>query len=115
MVITGTGFVEGATASVGGNPCTEVEVVSPTTIQAKVPAIPAAAPYAAVDVAVRNPGAAADAVGATLFTYRPEPTVTAVANPGQGHTDGGRTITVTGQDFVDGAKVLVDGSACAKV
>ena len=32
-----------------------------------MPAIPAAAPYAAVDVVVRNPGAA-DAVGAALFT-----------------------------------------------
>lgn len=114
VTITGTDFVKGAAVTIDGNAAGSVVVVSPTTITATVPAIPAAAPYAAVDVVVRNPGAA-DAVGAALFTYRGEPTVTQVARPGVGHTDGGRTITLTGTDFVAGAKVLLDGVVLTKV
>lgn len=110
VTITGTGFVKDAAVQIDGNDCTDIVVVSATTITAKTPTIVAAAPYAAVDVQVRNPGAAADAVGLTLFTYRGEPTVTAVAAPATGHTDGGRTITLTGTDFVDGAKVVIAGA-----
>jgi phosphatidylserine/phosphatidylglycerophosphate/cardiolipin synthase-like enzyme len=73
----------------------------------------AALVYPQVDVRVTNPGAAAAAVGANLFQYRAAPTVTAVANPALGPTDGGRAITVTGQGFVDGAKVVVDGTEVA--
>ncbi len=111
ITITGTDFVKEATVSIGGNPAANIVVVSPTTITATVPAIAAAAPYAAVDVVVRNPGAAADAVGAGLFTYRGEPLVTQPASPAVGHTDGGRTITITGTEFVAGANVMVAGVA----
>jgi phosphatidylserine/phosphatidylglycerophosphate/cardiolipin synthase-like enzyme len=88
-------------------------VASPTTITGTVPTIVAALVYAPVDVRVTNPGAPAAAVGATLFRYRAQPTVTAVANPANGPASGGRAITVTGTGFVDGAKVFVDGTEIA--
>ncbi|MEM7151565.1 MAG: IPT/TIG domain-containing protein [Myxococcota bacterium] len=108
ITITGTGFIEGAAVSIDGNDVTDIEVVSPTTIKGKVPVIPEGAPYAAVDVEVTNPGAA-QVTGDDLFTYRSAPVVTAAANPAQGNKGGGRSITITGTGFVDGAKVLLDG------
>ncbi len=109
ITITGTGFVRGAAVTIDGNAVGGATVVSPTTITGTVPAIVAALVYPQVDVRVTNPGAAAAAVGVDLFQYRAVPTVTAVANPAQGPIGGGRAITVTGQDFIDKALVVVDG------
>ncbi|MEW6127530.1 MAG: IPT/TIG domain-containing protein [Acidobacteriota bacterium] len=64
VTISGTGFVSGATASFGGTPATNVNVVSATSITATTPAHTAGA----VDVTVTNP----DNQSATLtngFTY----------------------------------------------
>lgn len=114
VTITGTGFVKGATAAINGNDLTDLEIVSPTTIKGKVPVIPEGAPYAAVDVQVTNPGTA-QVAGNALFTYRSAPVVTAAASPATGSSAGGRSITITGTGFVDGAKVLLDGTEISDV
>lgn len=115
VTITGTNFVEGATVNIGGSAANNVEVVSPTTIRATTPATLLGAPYAAVAVTVQNPGAAAAVSGGNLWTYRNPPVVTAVANPASGSSDGGRSITIRGTDFLDKAKVLVGGTEATDV
>jgi len=116
ITITGTGFVKGnATADIAGIAANNVVVVSPTTITATTPPAAGPGPYVAVAVAVQNPGAAAAVGGGNLWTYRNAPTVNALANPGVGPNTGGRSITVTGTDFVDGAQVMVGGNPATDV
>ncbi|MCH9681626.1 MAG: IPT/TIG domain-containing protein, partial [Deltaproteobacteria bacterium] len=109
VTITGTGFVEAATVTIGGGAATEVTVVSDTTLTATTPFGPpppmGGGPRPAYDVVVTNPGDAA-VTGAGLFRFRDPPRVDAVA-PATGPVIGDRWITVTGRDYVDGAVVRV--------
>ncbi len=113
VTITGTHFLKNATLTIEGLAAVGVEVVSETTITAQTPAIPAA-PGAASDVAVSNPGALAPVVGAGLFQYRDPPQVAHV-NPTEVPVAGGRWVTLTGTGFLDGAAVILDGEPVAKV
>ena len=65
----------------------------------------------AVDVTLQNPGAPLVTL-AEAFRYvaLPAPKITSVA-PHQGAVKGGTEISVTGQNFVAGSVVLVDGTA----
>ncbi|MGB3676080.1 MAG: IPT/TIG domain-containing protein [Candidatus Nanopelagicales bacterium] len=66
ITITGSGFYPGATVTLGGKACTNVQVVSPTKIACTTPS----SPKGAVDVVVSND----DGQSATLskaFTYIP--------------------------------------------
>jgi hypothetical protein len=104
ITITGTGFVSGATVTVGGTAATGVSVVNATTITATT----AAHAAGAVDVTVTN----ADTQSGTktgAFTYlAPAPTVGSVA-PLSGSIGGGTAITITGNNFVNGASVTIGG------
>ncbi|MEI7926141.1 MAG: IPT/TIG domain-containing protein, partial [Chloroflexota bacterium] len=108
ITITGTGFVSGATVTIGGTAATGVTVVSATSITATTPA---GTPGSAT-VTVRNSdGQAANVGGGFTFQY-PVPTVTAIA-PATGTSDGGTAITVTGTGFRAGATVRIGGIANA--
>ncbi len=108
ITITGTGFVSGATVTIGGTAATGVTVVSATSITATTPA---GTPGGAT-VTVRNSdGQAANVGGGFTFQY-PVPTVTAIA-PATGTSDGGTAITVTGTGFRAGATVRIGGIANA--
>ncbi len=99
ITITGTGFVTGATATVGGNNCTGPSVTNSTTMTCTT----ASHSAATVDVIVSNlDGQSGTGVGAYIF--RPAPTVTAVS-PLAGNTGGGTAVTVTGTGFVAGAGI----------
>ncbi len=110
VTITGTGFLTGATVSLGGTAATNVNVVSATSITATTPAHAAGA----VSVVVTN----TDTQTGTLtngFTYgNPAPTVTSIA-PSTGTASGGTSVTITGTGFLTGATVSLGGTAATNV
>jgi hypothetical protein len=109
VTITGSGFIAGATVSIGGAAATSVIVVSATSITA-VTGAHAAGP---VDVAVTTAGGTATSTGS--FTYVvPAPTITAVS-PTSGPIAGGTPVTITGSAFMAGATVSIGGAAATSV
>jgi IPT/TIG domain-containing protein len=112
LAITGTGFLPGATVSLGGTAATGVVVASATSITATSPSHAAGA----VDVVVTN----TDGQTGTLssgYTYtgaNPAPTVTLIA-PNTGSTAGGTRVTITGTGFLPNATVTLGGTAATGV
>src|SRR6266478_755413 len=109
VTITGTGFLTGATVSLGGTAATGVTVVSSTSITATT----AAHTAGAVNVVVTNTGG----LSGTLtngYTYTAPPTVTAIS-PTSGTTAGGTAVTITGTGFLTGATVSLGGTAATGV
>jgi len=104
--ITGTGFVAGATVTIGGASCGTLTVVSPTLITCTT----SAAGAGLVDVVATN----VDTQTGTLFLgylYLVPPTVTSIV-PNAGALAGGTAVTITGTNFVAGASVDLGGSGC---
>jgi len=108
VTITGANFVDGATITIGGNAATDV-VITATKIYAKTPAGSAGS----ADVVVSNPASQSDTLTAG-FTYIPKPTVTSIS-PTSGPITGGTTITITGENFVDGVIVSISTVAANNV
>ena len=112
VTITGTGFLPGATVSLGGNSATAVTVVSTTSITATTPAHAAGS----VDVVVTN----TDGQSGTLpsgYTYtvpNPAPTVSTIL-PVSGPTTGGTPVAITGTGFLAGATVSIGGTPATGV
>jgi glucose/arabinose dehydrogenase len=110
VTITGTGFLSGATVTMGGTAATNVVVVSSTSITAKT----AAHAAGAVNVVVTN----TDTQGGTLtngYTYtNPAPTVTSIS-PTSGPAAGATAVTITGTNFLTGATVTLGGNAATNV
>jgi hypothetical protein len=113
VTITGTGFQSGATANfgdlTGSTPLTPLNFVSSTTLTGTT----GAHAVGVVDLVVSNP----DHRSSTLknaFTYRPDPTVTAIS-PASGSHVGGTPITITGTNFVSPASVTLGGAAATGV
>ena len=109
MTITGTGFLAGATVSVGGASCTSVVVVSSTSITCTSPARPSGA----ANIVVTNTDTRSS-TGVGLFTYIPAPTVSAIS-PTSGDVAGLQNVTITGTGFAAGATVRIGTSACTGV
>ena len=112
LTLTGTGFLSGATVTVGGTAASGVTVVNSTTMTATAPAHTAGT----VGVTMIN----ADAQTVTLassFVYSspyPAPTVTGVA-PSSGTTNGGTAVTISGTGFLAGGTVSIGGTAATAV
>ncbi|MEK7689748.1 MAG: IPT/TIG domain-containing protein, partial [Bdellovibrionota bacterium] len=106
ITLTGTGFIDGVTVTIGGNACTSVTVSSETTLTCK------SAAHAAglVDIVLTNPDTQAATLASQFFFGLP-PTVTAVS-PSAGALAGGGTLTLTGSNFITGATVSVGGISC---
>ncbi len=105
VTLTGTGFINGATVSLGGSSCGSVNVVSSTSITCVTTSHTAAS----VDIVVTN----ADLQFGTLssgYTYQAAPSVTSVG-PSRIYTES-RNILVNGTGFLSGATVTVNGVAC---
>ncbi|MGE3610425.1 MAG: IPT/TIG domain-containing protein [Bacteriovoracaceae bacterium] len=109
LTITGSGFITGATVSVGGSSCTSVSVVSSTSITCTLPAHAAGA----VSVVVTNSDSQSGTLAAA-YTYQAAPTVSSVS-PSVGQLAGGTSITITGTGFLTGASVSIGGSACSGI
>ena len=111
--IAGTGFLAGATVSLGGTAATGVTVVNSTSITATTPAHAAGT----VNVVVTN----SDTQSGTLtlgFTYtavsNPPPTLTGIS-PVSGTAAGGTAVTITGTGFLAGATVSLGGTPATGV
>lgn len=103
VTVIGMHFNPGAVVTFGSVAGTVLSVTS-SQIVVLAPAQPNAAK---VDVTVTNSDTkSAKATGA--FTYVQAPTVTKVT-PVNGSVAGGRTITLTGTNFLDGMRILVNG------
>jgi hypothetical protein len=110
VTITGTGFLSGATVSLGGTAATNVNVVGNTSITATTPVHVAGA----VTVTVTNSDAQSGSL-TNAYTYRnPAPTVASIT-PNTGTTAGGNSVTITGTGFVAGATVSLGGTAATAV
>jgi hypothetical protein len=109
VTISGSGFLAGATLSLGGTRATSVTVVNSSSITATTPAHAAAV----VNVVVTN----ADGQNGTLangFSYIGPPVVSGVA-PSSGPTTGGTPITISGSGFLAGATVSLGGAQASNV
>ncbi len=107
--VTGTGFLAGATVTLGGTLLTGVTVVSSTTITGTT----GAHAVGLVTVVVTNTDGQS---GSRLngYTYSSAPTVTAIS-PNNGTTGGGTLVTITGTNFIAGATADLGGSALTSV
>jgi hypothetical protein len=108
--ITGTGFVAGATVTVGGVPATGVAVVSATQVLATTPV---GLPGPAV-IVVTNP----DTQSGTLsnnFTYLDWPPTVTLVTANSGTSLGGTSVTITGTGFKAGATATFGGVAATSV
>ncbi len=120
FTLTGTGFVAGATVTVGGLAASNVIVVSPTQIVATTPP----GTIGAAVVLVTNPGGLISGL-ATGFTYAavgtapPVSTGTGIAitsvSPTSGPVGAATLVTITGQGFVAGAIVTIGGLPATNV
>ena len=110
--ISGTGFLSGATVSVGGTTATGVTVVNSTTITATT----AAHAAGAVSVVVTNTDGKSGTLttGYTYVVINPAPTVTSISPP-SGTTAGGTAVSITGTGFLAGATVKLGGTAATGV
>jgi hypothetical protein len=105
--IKGSGFVAGATVTIG-SPATSVVVVSATTITA----VTAANAAGAVEVVVSDVNGTS--TGGPTYTYLvPPPKVTSIS-PTSGPAGGGTKVTIKGSGFVAPATVTI-GSAATSV
>ncbi len=110
VTITGTGFLAGATVSLGGTAATGVTVVSSTSITATT----AAHAAGTVNVVVTNTDSQTGTL-ASGYTYgNPKPTVTTIS-PTSGPASGGTPVTITGTGFLAGATVSLGGTAATGV
>jgi glucose/arabinose dehydrogenase len=115
VTVTGTGFLAGATLSVGGTAATGVTLVSSTSITALTPAHAAGA----VGVMVTNTDAQSGSLPSG-YTYNtappsnPAPTVTSIS-PNNGTINGGIAVTIRGTGFLAGATVKLGGTAATAV
>ena len=112
VTITGTGFLAGATVSLGGTAATNVNVVGSTSITATT----AAHAAGAVSVTVTNSDAQSGSLpnGFTYSAGNPAPTVASIT-PNTGTTAGGASVTITGTGFLAGATVSLGGTAATNV
>jgi hypothetical protein len=109
VTITGTGFVSGATVSIGGSTATSVVFSSSTSLTATTPAHAAGL----VNAVVTNPDTQSGS-GTNLFTFVAAPTVSAVS-PSGGALAGGTTVTISGTGFVSGVTVSIGGTPASGV
>ncbi len=109
VTITGTHFVAGATVAFGGNPATNITVVSSGSITATAPAGSAGT----VDVRVTTPGGTSAINAGDHYTYVAAPTVTAVA-PVAGPLGAGTNVTITGTNL-SGATTVKFGAQNATI
>jgi glucose/arabinose dehydrogenase len=109
VTISGTGFLTGATVTIGGVPATGVSVMNSTTINATT----AAHVGGLVDVVVTNLTGLSGPLQ-NAFNYVVTPVVSSVS-PIDGLPAGGTVVTITGQNFAQGATVTFGGAAATGV
>jgi hypothetical protein len=111
VTITGSGFLTGATVTIGGVPATGVTVGSATSITATTPVGTAGAK----NVVVTNPDAKVGTLaGGFYYSDLAAPTVASIL-PIKGPLAGGTAVTITGTGFLTGATVTIGGTPATSV
>lgn len=109
ITLTGTNFVAGATVTVGGVACTNVQVLTPNAISVETPA--GAVGEAAITVTTTE----GTVTLADAFTYLDaDPTLQGIS-PTTGSETGGTLVTLTGGNFLGTVTVTVGGVAATSV
>lgn len=109
LFIYGQGFHSGSIVRIGGEPCSLINVVSPSLIECMTPPMG----VGSYPVTVTNPNGES-APAPVLMTYHVPPSVVSVT-PNTGSITGGQELTITGSDFLPGAKVKIGPYLCAMV
>jgi N-acetylneuraminic acid mutarotase len=107
--IIGSGFITGATVTVGGNPGTNVGV-TPTLITFKIPQ----GTEGTKDIVVTNP----DGQRGILrngYTYNPFPIIDEILPMYGGPLAGGTEVTVRGENFIQGVIVFIGSDRIPKL
>jgi hypothetical protein len=99
--IVGSGFIPGATVTIGDNPATNVGVTS-TLITFTIPP----GTEGAKDVVVTNPDGQKDTLRGA-YTYNPFPVIDKVEPRHGGPLSGGTEVTITGTNFMEGVVVTI--------
>ena len=108
--IIGGNFQDGATVTIGGNAASNVIFDSPTELIVDVPAGTAGS----ADVVVTNPGGQSSTlVGG--FTYIELSPILTRVEPDEDMVDGGANVRIIGENFQDGATVIIGGNAASNV
>jgi hypothetical protein len=108
ITITGTGFLTGATVSIGGSNCASVSVASSTSLTCVTTAHSAAT----VDIVLTNGDLQQSTlVGQYTYTAVPAPSLISIS-PAIGNPAGGTYVTLTGSGFQLNAVVTVGGGTC---
>jgi hypothetical protein len=105
--IVGTGFVPGeTTVSIGGKPCTNVNVISDIVLTCTAPA---GDPETTVPVSVTTNGGTSNTD--QTFTFHDDPQMLATL-PASGPTTGGGALTIHGLNIKGATTVSIDGNDC---
>ncbi len=111
VTLSGQNFSDAGTTSAtfGGEPATDVSVLSSTQITCTVPAHSPAV----VDVVVANDFGSDTLAGGFTYNAAPEPPSISTVTPGYGSVDGGTSITISGSDFTttEDTSVTIGGGA----
>ena len=113
VTITGTNFITGMTATVGGANCSSLTVASATQITCTTPARTTAG---SVNVVVTNPYSKFATLSSS-FTYIIPPIITSV-DINKGIVSGGTIIKITGINFISGTpstSVTIGVTACTSI
>ena len=105
VVISGSGFISGATVRFGGALCTNTTFVDSNTITCKTPARGAGAK----DVVLTNPDAQDS--NTETFTFVAPPLISSIS-PNGGPLAGGTLVTITGSGFNAGTTISFGASSC---
>lgn len=109
LTLLGTGFLTGATVTVGGVTCASPVVVSST----QMTCISGAHTAELAGATVTNPGGQSGSKTSS-YTYQPAPTVVS-GTASSGPQVGGQSVVVAGTGFLSGMTLDFGGSACASV
>jgi len=110
VTITGSNFVNGATVTINGLPLSEM-VVTASSISGVTPALP----VGTYDIVITNPdGYTVTASNGFTVTPALAPTL-ATINPNIADVRGGDTVIITGNNFIVGATVTINGTALTSV
>lgn len=109
VTITGAGFMQGCTVTIGGNTCTQVSFVNGNAITCLTP--PGTA--GAREIRVTNPNGQFGSL-VTGFTYYATPVIN-VLYPNNGPQGGGTEVNIYGLNFVPGATVTIGGNGATSV